>query len=151
MTKQDKALQMLNEMRMPIYATTIFPKDKIHPEFKKFLQRALIYNSIWRVKCHRDIWHNFITFERDFYMPEIDLALQILRAMTPCEQSEDMGLSEEEMLLNNWNMLTSVHDTMYEEYLKIDDEINKPLKKEIEYKFKGVNLDAAIGEKLFLK
>lgn len=152
-SKQEKALAMLNSMRLPIYTTTVFPKDKLHPEFKKYLHRALLYNSIWRAKCHSDIWHNFITFEREFFMPEIDLALQIIRAMTPFEQCGGLppahGMSDERMLIENWDMLRDVHDSMYKEYINIDDEINKPLKADIEAKFK-INLGAAIGEKIFL-
>jgi len=97
------------------FAASIFPPDQIHPLFMEYVGRAMMVTSIVRVGCHRGTWENLITFEREFFYPEIKLGLDLMRTATPKEMEQTLG--------TNLSMIKEVVEPMYKTLQGLSDDI----------------------------
>lgn len=105
-----------NRENAGIITTTIFPSTEIHPDFFRLVKQAMLTNCIVRVKCHKETWKRLAGLtERDMFMPEVYLGLEILRHATPQEMNQT--------LKENVDMIENVCEPMYASYAKLYESV----------------------------
>lgn len=106
---------------------TYFKSEFAVPEFFSLLKKALLFNSISRLKCSAATYENFIFNNRDFLMSEMYLAIECLSVATPIEM--------EQSLEENFQMLRDVIEPMKKAWAFVYDETSEKLKKQISDKY----------------
>lgn len=122
-----QAKLLLEDTSRKDLCTTIFPKDRIHPKFKEFLHDIMMHNSIKQMGIGVGMYKSLVLFERDFYMPEMYVCLNMMQNSTPIETKG--GLENHLFLLEN------IAETMTFAYIQIENEIIEKHKKDIKKMF----------------
>ena len=106
-------------------------------EIKGFVRKAMMNTSILKIGVHESTYENLITFDRKFFMPEIDIMLCIIRGATPAE----MGQTLEE----NLEMIKSINPII-EKWRDSEEKVSGKIMSRINANlkiFKGVPISKA--------
>lgn len=159
-----------NQKRVQKLCMIWFPQDKLHPNFKNTLQKLLRYNSAKQMMVLDITWLNMCTFNRDFFIPEMEVCMEILLRATPNEifdendfvdfenktiqeyAEKDKTLTENELFLMYYNQVSypkimEIVKPMKEILTKIDQEISEKIAAEINSK-KKIELQIPIGQNI---
>lgn len=107
MNWKEKAREELKRRVQRDLAKVEFPIENLGDNFLYLLKSALRNNSISALKVSPDTYKAFVFGHRPLYIGEVDLALLIIRSMTP----EEMGVKLEDyysdVVLESQKMLES--------------------------------------------
>lgn len=92
MNWKEKAREELKKRVQRDLAMIEFPKDLLGDDFGYLLKCALKSNSIGALKVSPDTYKAFVFAHRPLFIGEVDLALLIIKSMTP----EEMGVRLED-------------------------------------------------------
>jgi hypothetical protein len=120
--------ELFKKIKIQKLTTTQFPNEDLHIDCKDLVRKAMKFNSIQRLRCHMSTFENLVTFERIFFMYEMDLLLEILRAATPVEM--------EQTLEENIKMLKEVVEPMRGKWHEIVEKVDVEVAREVETKFR---------------
>lgn len=152
------------QQRITKLSSAIFPKEEYHPLFMETLHKLLKFNSFKQMGISQHTWKNMCTFEREFFMPEIDVCLEILlrctpreiidfnAQLTPEEQQNTMILGKlktDKEILDEFNnvafpKILEIVKPMRKVFNKIDDSISTPIANKLESNAK-ISLQLPIG------
>lgn len=130
-----------------------FPSELISEDFMKYLHRALLFENLRNLQCLGLTYHNFIFFERPFMMPEVEIAIEIIKASNPIDiqLKNRLDLSKDDIssiLKEQFRILKEVVEPVILSWEEEAAKITEPLKREIEVKEK-LSLRVPIGKRIF--
>lgn len=123
MNFKEKAREEVKKRAQRDLATVAFPMENMPDDFYYLLRRALRNNSIAALKVSPDTYKAFISGNRPLFIGEVDIALLVIKSMTP----EEMGVKLEDYLEQ---VVVRIYE-MYNIYIAFENKFISKIKNDI--------------------
>jgi hypothetical protein len=127
MNFKEKAREKVKKRAQRDLATVAFPMESLPDDFHYLLRCALRNNSIAALKVSPDTYKAFISGNRPLFMGEVDIALLVIKSMTP----EEMGVKLEDYLEQ---VVVRIYE-MYNIYIAFENKFISKIKSDVKGEF----------------
>lgn len=119
--KKEATQQFFTE-RIQTLSMIYFPSEAYHSEFKEYFQRLLVFNSKKQMGVLDGTWDNMCTFNREFFLPEMEVCFEVLLRCRPSEMIQSGGFKATKLTTSE-SILKYFNETYYPKILSIVNEM----------------------------